>query len=225
MKTVYMFAMPGEAQGIVGGLTRFWETAGTDLYAVGNGAVVCVGGVGKVNAAMAAQAVIDLLKPDLIVNAGIAGSMREETMAKPVLIHTFVQHDVDTTGVGDEIGMVSTVEKKTFVATGYDTIEKIMQKKGIDHGTGRLATGDWFMVDGARRKWVEDMFRPDYIDMEAGAIAQVCYRNDTKFASVKTISDCITGDGTRFGYKDGYTAAVERLDAVMKAVIEALAEV
>ena len=60
---------------------------------------------------MSAQLFIDRFHPDWIVNAGVAGSFLDLPIGTIVLAKDFVQHDVDTTAMGDPIGMVSTVDR------------------------------------------------------------------------------------------------------------------
>ena len=78
------------------------------VYEIQPGIIAYAGGIGKVNAAMSAQFVIDRHRPDWIVNAGVAGSFLDLPIGTVVLAKGFVQHDVDTTAMGDPIGISST---------------------------------------------------------------------------------------------------------------------
>ena len=68
----------------------------------GQRVVIGMAGVGKVNAAMCAQAMIMRYAPTLIVNSGVAGSLSARLNIGEIAVGTgVVQHDFDTTAMGD----------------------------------------------------------------------------------------------------------------------------
>ena len=103
----------------------------------------------------------------------------------------FVQHDVDTTAVGDPIGLVSTVNRVDFPTWQPEHCAALLAELGYPASIGRVATGDWFATDTPRSHWIYDTFHPLLCEMEGGAVAQVCYRNDVPFLSLKSVSDCV----------------------------------
>ena len=74
--------------------------------------VLAKSGIGKVNAAMATQKVIDLYEKELegIIVVGVAGSLDKEKapLFKAVIAKEVANHDCDTTAVGDPYGLVQT---------------------------------------------------------------------------------------------------------------------
>ena len=69
--------------------------------------VCCECGIGKVNAAMSSQIMIDLYHPDVIINSGIAGSLSGEIRIGDIVISDdCVQHDMDATEMGDSLGQI-----------------------------------------------------------------------------------------------------------------------
>ena len=81
-----------------------------DLY--GKKIVTAVCGVGKVFAAMCAQTMILGFSPEIIINSGVAGSLCKELSIGDVVIgEKLVQHDIDTTALGDEKGLISGINK------------------------------------------------------------------------------------------------------------------
>ena len=69
-------------------------------------AVEC--GIGKVNAAICAQVMIDLFKPEAIINSGIAGALNDKiSIGDIVIAKDVVQHDMDTSAIGDPVGLIS----------------------------------------------------------------------------------------------------------------------
>ena len=105
-----------------------------------------------------------------------------------------MQHDVDTTAVGDPIGMVSTVEKVEFPTAELEKAKAAMDRTGRPYRVGGVATGEWFATKGDRARWIAETFHPLLVEMEGGAAAQVCLRNDVPFMALKSVSDCVLGD-------------------------------
>ena len=136
------------------------ETAsGAAIYEIEPGILAYLGGVGKVNAAMSTQLFIDRYHPDWIVNAGCAGSFLDLPIGTIVLAKDFVQHDVDTTAMGDPIGLVSTVDRVEFPTDEPERLSGILAAQGVEHQVGRVATGEVFMTKGDRADWVARPWR------------------------------------------------------------------
>lgn len=216
MKIGLQFAMPVEFRALPGAgeLEPFDTVSGVPFFDLGEGLMACVGGVSKVNAAMAAEIFCLKYGVDLILNAGIAGCATDLPTGTLVVAREFVQHDVDTSGAGDSLGMVSTVNRTEFPTWAPERCAALLRTLGCEPVLGRVATGDWFAVKGERSAWVRDTFHPDLVEMEGCAIAQVCLRNGTRFVSLKSVSDHLFYDSQMEEYFD-YTQALENLGRVV----------
>ncbi|MBQ4128195.1 MAG: 5'-methylthioadenosine/adenosylhomocysteine nucleosidase [Ruminococcus sp.] len=152
-------------------------------------------GIGKVNAAMSTQVMIDKYNVDVVINSGIAGSVsRDLKIGDIVISKDCVQHDFDGTQMGDPKGLIQyNDEKRIEIPADKSTAQKLMQAcKGIENTNvmlGTIATGDIFVADKALRQSIADEFSALACEMEGGAVAQVCYRNEVKFAILRCISD------------------------------------
>ena len=74
----------------------------------GREVVVVRSGIGKVNAAICTQILVDQFHVDVIINTGIAGSLDAEIDIGDIVISTdAVEHDMDASIFGDPIGPVS----------------------------------------------------------------------------------------------------------------------
>ena len=197
--------------------------AGTAVYEIEPGILAYLGGVGKVNAAMSAQLFIDRFHPDWIINAGVAGSFLDLPIGTIVLAKDFVQHDVDTTAMGDPIGMVSTVDRVDFPTTEPERLSALLTALGTEHQVGRVATGEVFMTKGSRADWVAETFSPTLCEMEGGAIAQVCLRNGVKFTALKSVSDRLCQENNAEEYFN-YGEAMAKLNSVVLPFARALAK-
>lgn len=152
-------------------------------------------GIGKVNAAMSAQVMIDRFSPTLIINSGIAGSVsRTLSIGDIVISKDCVQHDFDGTQMGDPKGLIQyNDEKRIDIPADNDTVNRLFDAcadiKDTKVVIGRIATGDIFVADKTLRQSIADEFNALACEMEGGAVAQVCYRNDVPFAVIRCISD------------------------------------
>ena len=155
MKIGLVYAMTGEIESL---LTQenaqpLQTVAGVPFYRIRPDVIACAGGVSKVNAAMATQLLISLYQPDLVLNAGVAGCFEDMPIGSIVLAEGFLQHDVDTSALGDPVGLVSTVNRVQFPTSDLDRAKAAMDRVGVPYRTGWVATGDWFATDTPRAHW------------------------------------------------------------------------
>lgn len=149
-------------------------------------------GPGKVNAALCAQAMIDLFGIDRLINIGVAGSLKENVAIRDVVIaNDVVQHDIDITALGEPRGLVSGVNliKIPADAALSEAISHSAIKTGKKIHRGTVASGDTFVAGGEKKKEIENMFGALCCEMEGGAIAQTAYVNGVAFAILRTVSD------------------------------------
>ena len=72
--------------------------------------VVAKCGVGKVFAALCAEAMILKYNPQMIINVGVAGCLDKNLKIGDIVIaDSVVQHDMDTSPLGDPVGMLSDI--------------------------------------------------------------------------------------------------------------------
>ena len=226
MKIGLQFAMPAEHFALPGmrEAVPFETVSGIPFYEIAPNILACAGGVSKVNAAMAAEVFCLKYGVDLILNAGVAGCATDLPIGTLVVADEFLQHDVDTTAVGDPIGLVSTVNQVHFPTWEPDTCVKLLADMGISAVTGRVATGDWFAVKGERAAWIRDTFCPLLVEMEGCAIAQVCLRNGVKFVALKSVSDHFFSENQAEEYFD-FGQALENMGKVVLPLAKKLQEV
>lgn len=223
MRIGLAYAMGGEIESLLEmtGAKLLETAAGVPIYEAGPEIFAYAGGVGKVNAAMSAQLFIDRYRPDWIVSVGVAGCFADVPVGTIVLADRFVQHDVDTSAVGDPVGFVSTVERVEFPTDELERVEAILARLGVPHLTGKAATGEIFMKKGPRAQWIVETFHPLLCEMEGGAAAQVCLRNAVKFTALKAVSDRpLLGDGAAEYFS--YGPIMERLNRAALPLAEAL---
>lgn len=151
-------------------------------------------GIGKVNAASAAERMILTECPDIIINSGLAGGMIPEMHTGDLVIASrTAYHDV-WCGEGNLPGQVQGLPAY-FEAdnTLKATAEKVADSLGIKNWCGLVTTGDQFFISLEEDARIRAMY-PEVLacDMESAAIAQVCHLHGIPFLSFRIISDVHT---------------------------------
>ena len=156
--------------------------------------VTAVCGIGKVAAAMCAQTMILKYAPERIINTGVGGSLSENLAIGDVAVaESLVQHDMDTSPLGDPVGLISGINvinipcDEKVVGTLINCVESL---GGIKALRGVIASGDQFIADAAKKEYIKSNFNAVVCEMEGASIAQVCYTNPSalseRFPTVPT---------------------------------------
>ena len=160
-----------------------------------NNCVILKSSIGKVNAARSTQIMIMEFKPKYIINIGIAGGINEDLKLKDVIRAKYVvQHDFDITAFEHKKGYISNIGDNIECDTDIvKELEKVLDKE-YNLRSGIVATGDVFCTKKEMKEEILKEFNADVVDMECGAIAQVCYLEKIPFVAIKCISDIPNGN-------------------------------
>jgi adenosylhomocysteine nucleosidase len=163
--------------------------------------VAAVCGIGKVFAAICAEAMILKFQVDYVVNIGVAGTLSKELGIMDVAVaDQVVQHDMNTSALGDPIGLLSGLDQ--IFLPSDEKMRKLLcsclQAKGIGYQVGTIATGDLFLHKETQKALLHKRFGAIACEMEGGAIGHVCYVNGIPFAILRSISD---GEGGSMDYE------------------------
>lgn len=162
----------------------------------GNQVVTAVCGVGKVFAALCAQTMFLHFKPDMIINTGVAGALSPSLPIGAIAVSSaVVQHDMDTSPLGDPVGLISGINKVKIPADSglSGELSACAKVLGIKTETGVIASGDQFVASHARKEEIARTFDAIACEMEGAAIGQVCYVNRVPFCVLRAISDTAEG--------------------------------
>lgn len=159
-----------------------------DIHGVS--AAALFSGVCKVNAAVAAQILIDHYHVDLIINTGTCGAMDASLDLFDTVISTeSVYHDVAENIL---TGFHPWMESVFFPSDRHllSLAQIAAERTGIEHRIifGRTATGEAFITDEGRAE-INAQFHPLSVDMETAAVAHVCHVNRIPFLSIRTVTD------------------------------------
>ena len=176
-------------------------------------------GIGKVFAAMCAQTMIMKYSPEAIINIGVAGSVTKGLQVLDIAIADKVcQHDMDTSPLGDPVGLISGINQIYFPADTrlVQIIADAAEAKGCRYAIGTVASGDQFIHTPEKKKFIRETFGASAAEMEGGSIGHVCFVNNVPFAVLRTISD---GDGAAMDYSVfAPKAAMQSIDVIMEAL-------
>lgn len=159
-------------------------------------AVTAKCGMGKVNSGICAQILIDIFGVTHIISTGVAGALNESLNIGDIVVSSdAVQHDFDVTHIGfmaGEIPYTGKIAFETDKALRAKAVEAVHAvAPGVKVIEGRICSGDQFHSKQEVFDRIISAFKADCIEMETGAIAQVCYLNNIPFVSVRAISDKI----------------------------------
>lgn len=183
-------------------------------------------GIGKVNAAICTQILVDEFKVNAIINTGIAGSLKNEiNIGDIVLSSDTLQHDMDATGFGYEVGQIPQMEESVFkgdlnmIQTAEDCCKREIPEVGVH--VGRVVSGDQFISDKEKKNWLLNTFQGFCTEMEGAAIAQTAYLNEIPFLIIRAISDK-ADDSAHMDYAEFEAKAIEHSVKLVTALIEEL---
>lgn len=156
--------------------------------------VVVRSGIGKVNAAVCTQILVDEFGVDGVINTGIAGSLNARIDIGDIVISTdVVHHDMDAVNFGYEPGQIPQMEVFSFAADEAMAAlaEQVCHEVNpeIQVFRGRVVSGDQFIADKAVKERLISQFHGFCTEMEGAAIAQTAYLNQVPFVIIRAISD------------------------------------
>jgi adenosylhomocysteine nucleosidase len=178
--------------------------------------VAAVCGIGKVFAAICAEAMILRFHVDMVVNIGVAGALTKDLGVLDVAVaDKVVQHDMDTSPLGDPVGLISGINEIFLPANASmsSLLAECLREKGVHYLKGTIASGDQFIATAEKKRWIREHFEAIAAEMEGASIGHVCYVNKVPFAILRSISDSEGGamDYQTFAEK----AAVQSIEVVI----------
>ena len=187
-------------------------------------------GIGKVNAALGAQRMINEFHPDVIVSSGCAGGNGDDIHIQDIVVSKeLAYHDVycgtaidNTTQYGQVQGLPVRFQADPFLlekATSLSLLNTNQQPLTVHPGL--IVTGDWFVDTKEKMRSIISIF-PDAkaVDMESAAIAQACYLNNVPFISFRVISDMPLYDTDASQYHNFWDNIADNSFLVTRTFIE-----
>lgn len=224
-------AMPQEIESLAGMLKNSTTVthAGSTFHQGhlhGVEVMVLQSGIGKVNAAVGATLMLERFQPDAIINTGSAGGFGEGLEIGDIVVSSEVRHhDVDATAFGYVHGQVPQMPEaflpdERLVSAARECIQELGEVRVAE---GLIATGDVFMACPQRVAQTRGLF-PQMIaaEMEAAAIAQVCYLYDCPFVVTRALSDIAGSDDNHLSFEAFLETAAEHSTRMVSAMVKRL---
>ncbi|MDG6236831.1 5'-methylthioadenosine/S-adenosylhomocysteine nucleosidase [Glaesserella parasuis] len=203
---------------------KLTEIAGCKIYEgkINNTDIALLqSGIGKTAAAMGTALLLQLTKPEMVINTGSAGGLDANLNVGDIVISTEVRHhDVDVTAFGYEKGQLP-ANPAAFMANEQlaQIAIKETEKAGFNAVSGLICSGDLF-VNGS------DMIariRNDFpsvkaVEMEAASIAQVCHAFQVPFVVVRAISD-VADKESHLSFDEFLPLAAEKSSEIVLAML------
>ena len=197
-------AMAIETEGLIKEMTDTKSTVVsgvtfTEGVLCGRDVVVATSGVGKVFAAICAEAMILRFGVTALLNTGVAGGLSPMLeVGDVVLADEVVQHDMNTTALGDPQGLLSGLNIVKIPADKKLLKALCSATAALDYNgmVGTVASGDLFVEKKKTKEGLVRDFDALACEMEGAAIGHVAFVNGVPFAVLRTISD--GGDGMEF---------------------------
>lgn len=186
--------------------------------------ITVVSGIGKVNAAVTTQILLDNFAVDGVINVGVAGSISPDlTFGDVVVASDLVEHDFDVTAFGDKLGQIPRMDTFSF-ATDENLNQLLTKNLQLPAGklvTGRIVSGDQFIDDATKAAFLAQEFAAVACEMEGAAIAHTCYLNKVPVAVIRSLSDMAGQQGSSgaHSFNDLKFMAAERAAVVVKNLI------
>lgn len=191
----------------------------------GKPVVVVRSGIGKVNAAVCTQILIDDFQVDAVINTGIAGSLDAKIDIGDIVISTDVlHHDMDAVNFGYAPGQIPQMDvfsfeaDKELAALAEEICRRVNPEISVFHG--RVVSGDQFVADKAVKERIVSTFGGYCTEMEGAAIAQAAYLNNVPFVILRAISDK-ADDSATMDYPTFEKQAAEHCVKLVKGLVAA----
>lgn len=185
-------------------------------------------GIGKVNAAICTQVLINCFGATYIINTGVAGGLHPDINIGDIIISSdTVEHDMDVTVFGHEKGYIPRMDKQFFEADKWlvDIAQRGATKAKGDHKVyvGRIASGDQFISSMKVKEEIYTNFTAYCAEMEGAAIAHTCFLNHIPFVVIRAISDK-ADQSADVNFDDFVNLAARKASNIIESMISEIAK-
>jgi adenosylhomocysteine nucleosidase len=208
-------AVPTSIKGIFKG-----DFCGKEIY-------ICQSGIGKVNAAIAAQRLVDIFSVDCIINSGVAGGISEKLSKLDIVISKrLTYHDFTPLDILDRYPPYgSMMEADRALVEKAENACKTLNEKLENEGkgtfnsfVGTIVSGDCFVNSAEKAKQLRDDFEALCTEMEGAAIAHTAKVNEIPFVIIRAISDFADEDADN-SFESFENVAADRAAFLVKEIL------
>ncbi|MGN1344797.1 MAG: 5'-methylthioadenosine/adenosylhomocysteine nucleosidase [Traorella sp.] len=170
--------------------------------------VLCLSGVGKINAAISTTLLLEHFPIDYIFNIGTAGGLKEEEKVLDCVISSqVVEHDYDTSPLDGKEGKGVFFDADPLL---IDITKNVAQEMKINYHVGLVASGDQFVTSSSCDKILADFPESMCAEMEAGGVSQVATHYGVPFVIIRSLSDIAHSKGNHMVFSEYVQKASQR---------------
>ncbi|MDT2865858.1 5'-methylthioadenosine/S-adenosylhomocysteine nucleosidase [Vagococcus carniphilus] len=163
--------------------------------------IIVASGVGKTNASIYTQIMVDHFKPDGIINIGVGGGLSDKLEPFDVVLgKSFSYHDVRVKQMKNMFPFRTAFKGDSHLVT-------IFSEHFDDDKQGKIVSGESFIGSSQDKKEIIKTYRPLIVDMETSSIAHCCFVNDIPFISLNAVTDLADDEAGTTYYKNDKEAA------------------
>lgn len=183
-------------------------------------------GIGKVSAALGTTLLLDHFKPALVINTGSTGSLVPSLNIGDIIVSQEVRYyDVDVTAFGYELGQMAQCPASFAAAPSLIALaEAISDRLDIHVIRGLVVSGDTFINSIQNLAYIRNIFPQALsVEMEATAIAHICYRFAVPFVVVRAVSD-VASQISHLNFKEFLPIAVQNSSKLVEEMVQSLSD-
>ncbi len=181
-------------------------------------------GIGKVNATLAAEWLAREFQPDLIINTGSAGGIKAGAQVGDfVFADQVCHHDVDVSPIGFKFGELPRLPVYYPIKQSWlQLLDQVATENQVKHHVGTIASGESFIYHDHQVAQIKARFDGVIAcEMEAAAVAQVCYLHDIDCLILRNLSD-VAGDKAQTNFNQYIEQAGKKSTALVLAFMASL---
>ncbi len=191
----------------------------------GHEVYICESGIGKVNAAVSAQRLVDIFEVEYLINSGVAGCLTKElSTCDAVIAKELTYHDFTPLDILDRNSPFTSrfkADEKLIDIAVRACEELICGGEKFKYITGNIVSGDCFVNDGAKAKQLREEFGAFCTEMEGAAIAHVATLNKIPFAVIRTASD-FADENADISFEEVEKTAAKRASFIVTKMLESI---
>lgn len=179
-------------------------------------------GIGKVNAALGVQRMINEHRPDCIISSGCAGGNGDDVNIKDIVVSREVAYHDVYCGAADDGSLV--YGQVPGMPARFQADPYLLSKcEGLNVKKGLIVTGDWFVDSREKMQSIIDLFPEALaVDMESASIAHACHINKVPFISFRVVSDVPLRDSHASQYHDFWNQVAAQSFQLTRTFVESL---
>lgn len=178
--------------------------------------VVVQCGIGKVNAAVCTQILIDIFKVEYMINTSFAGGLNPELQIADIVVASDLLGD--SKEVEDKKKAYFEANQKLLIAA-REAAEGLRGNRGVY--VGRIASNDEFICSIRLQDDIYTTFTAYCAEMEGTAIAHTCFLNQVPFVAIRTISDKVDPSG-EISFEDFVDETTRNASRVVESIVRIL---